>query len=262
MSTSRKLRRSLKPSKRRAKKSKPAPMSTKHQARENHKAPFWRTFRFWVGAFTVLGAIGTILGLFVCREGKHIERNVASHGQEGGVTAQTHSDSSVTSNDQIGGITAHNVTAGKITINNYFAHRPPDEMEALQQALTARYPLGYAVLATDGKNVHIPEGLSFEKHLVVKWENATVEELKPDRVGVQLPDFLVKKTLNTFAGCGIGVDRKVGSTSALDLGEIGMTAEMLKDEGDFVVLAIGFQASDSGQSQDPRKGDDRSQQSP
>ena len=223
--TIRKLRRSLNSSKRSVGKRKPKSGFSK------------RLIRGLEVAAAVVTILGFIFGVFVWRDGIHIDGRVISHGQKGGVTAQTHNDKSVTSYGQNSGITAQNVTV----VNNYFNKQSSDEKEALHRSLKAKYPLGYAVFAADGKTIHVPDGLSFEKYFGIRWANAKVLELRSDVIDVQLLDIFDKATLSTWNGCGFGLKRKVGAIfKAISLPSITVVAELLEDKGSFVVLALGF----------------------
>jgi hypothetical protein len=221
MTANRKLRRNLKSSRSPAKKGK----SVTNPARGPAKVPFWKRLRFWVEIATIVGTVGTVLGLFVCRDGNHVDKSVVSHGQSGGVTAQT-----VIQNP---------------TINYYFANQPPDEKERWRQHLMAKYPLGWAILAADGKTIYTPHGLSYERELVVRWGDERISELMPDRVRLQLPDIATKRgRIVLLVGCGTDVKRKVGAESKSVFSHTTMVLEVLKDEGDFVVVALGFREAD------------------
>lgn len=149
---------------------------------------------------------------------------VASYGQTGGTTAQT-----VIQNQ---------------TINNYFANQMRDEKEKWRSYLTTKYPLGWSIFAADGKEIYVPNGLSYEKDFVVAWGSARVHELSAEKVRLVLPDITWGKPLKRFSQNTVGLHRKVGSTDKFILAQTTMVIELLKDEGAFVILAIGFRDAD------------------
>lgn len=163
-------------------------------------------------------------------------------GEKPGVTTpqnnpQQNPQTSVTSHNQSGGITAQNVT-----IYNYF-DKNFSQAAAFQQYLKGKYPLGYAVFAGDGKTVNVPSGLTFERDFELKWANAKVFKLESDMIYLDLPDIVYKPTGNVLTNVGFGFPRKVGYVAALPLVNWKQTIpiiEVLADEGDFVVLALGF----------------------
>ena len=147
---------------------------------------------------------------------------------------------SITSTGQHGGITAQSVT-----INNYFANQPPDEKERWRKYLTQRYPLGWCLLASDGKETYTPKDMSYERELNVTWSTAEVFALEPNCVRVRYPNIIHRPSLNVFCGFATGVERKVGSEARATLGQVKARVELLEDEGSFVVVAIGFREAKS-----------------
>ena len=143
----------------------------------------------------------------------------------------------VTSQNQQGGITAQNVT-----IHNYF-DKHFTQTPGFIKYLKEKYPLGYAVFASDGKRIEVPNGLTFERDFEIKWSNAKVGKLEPNQINVELPDIVYKPTGNVLVNIGFGFPRKVGYITALPFvkwKESIPLIEVLADEGDFVVLVLGF----------------------
>lgn len=180
----------------------------------------------WIGGACVIVAaiIAGGFGLFKCRDGSHIDNSVTSHGQSGGITAE-------------------NVTAQTITVNNYFDSRSPDEKRALEQALKAKYPLGYTLFAVDGKTIHVPEGLSFERDFVISWTNSKLSKLEPDWIEFYPPQIIYKPTANAVLGkFNFRLRRKVGFIVPYPWLPKRANAflEVLDDKGGFVVVVLGF----------------------
>lgn len=135
-----------------------------------------------VGVCTIFAAVITgCFGLFKGRNGSSVDNRVTSHGQKGGITAQS-------------------VTTTAITINNYFDRQSPDEKQALKQTLLAKYPFGYALFAVGEKTIHVPESLSFERDYVIDWTGSKLSKLEPDWVEFYPPDITHKPTGSTLRG--------------------------------------------------------------
>jgi hypothetical protein len=133
-------------------------------------------------------------------------------------------------------------THQNVTIYNYF-DKHFTQTEAFHQYLKGRYPLGYAVFAADGKTINVPDGLTFERDFEIKWANAKVFELKSDMIYFDLPDIVYKPTGNELTSCGFGFPRKVGYVAplpAVPWKQSIAIIEVLADEGNFVVLVLGF----------------------
>ncbi len=168
--------------------------------------------------------IAAFIGLFKCSNGSRIDNSVISHGQSGGITAE-------------------NVTAQTITVNNYFDSRSPDEKRALEQALKAKYPLGYAVFAVDGKTIHVPESLSFEKDFVVIWTDSKLSKLEPDWIEFYPPQIIYKPTANAVLGkFNFRLRRKVGFIVPYPWlpKQANAFIEVIDDKDSFAVLVLGF----------------------
>lgn len=147
----------------------------------------------------------------------------------------------VTSQGQAGGITAQTVIQNPI-INNYFTNQTPDQKEEWRQYLNKKYPLGWAMHATDGKDIHTPPGLSHEDYFSATWNSSGVVELTPDTITLQFPDIDARGINVSIKGYRLTVKRQVG-TYPWRIGSsenISVVADILKDEGDFVVFAVGF----------------------
>ena len=133
-------------------------------------------------------------------------------------------------------------THQNVTIYNYF-DKPFYQTPEFKQHLSEKYPLVYAVFAADGKTINVPHGLTFERDFEIKWANAKVYELKPDMINFDLPDIVYKPTGNELTNCGFGFPRKVGYVTSLPLVNWKQSIpfiEVLADEGNFVVLVLGF----------------------
>jgi hypothetical protein len=129
-----------------------------------------------------------------------------------------------------------------VTMYNYF-DKPFYKTEVFQQYLKGKYPLGYAVFASDGKTVNVPDGLTFERDFEIKWGNAKVFQLKSDMIYIDLPDIVYKPTGNVLTNIGFGFPRKVGYVTPLPLVNWKQSIpiiEVLADEGNFVVFVLGF----------------------
>lgn len=200
------------------------------------KPRLWRRFTFWVGLAAIISAIVAVVSLFVGRSEPRVDESVVSHDQKGGVTAQTYNDNSVASNGQSGGITAQSVT-----INNYLA---PDERQALNQKLLAKYPRGYAVFGVvDGKPTRTIEGLSFEKDFEIRWTGSEIAKFEPNYINFWPPQIIYKPTRNAALGVfNFRLPRKVGFITPYRLlpSWTNVFLEVLDDKGSFAVLALGF----------------------
>lgn len=151
-------------------------------------------------------------------------------------------DNSVTSHEQSGGITAKNVT-----INQYFDKQSPDEKQALEQSLLAKYPLGYALFAVDGKTIHFPpDGLSFERDFVISWADSKISKLEPGEPGwivFNPPQIHYKPTGNSVLGkFDFRIERKIGFILPYPMLPSWTNAffEVLDDKDSFAVLVLGF----------------------
>ncbi|GEM_PF-1930886 len=148
---------------------------------------------------------------------------VTSQGQSGGVTTQTYIDNRVT---------------------QYFVNQPPSQKEEWRQYLSREYPLGWAMHATDGKEIYTPRDLSYEDYFVATWNGNKVVKLTDDTITLQFPDIYARGTNVSIKGYRLTVKRQVGTypwriTSSEN---ISVVADILKDEGDFVVFAVGFRS--------------------
>ena len=180
----------------------------------------------WIGGTCVIVAaiIAGGFGLFKYSDGSRVNNSVTSHGQSGGITAQ-------------------NVTAQTITFNNYFDRQSPDEKRALEQSLKAKYPLGYTLFAVDGKTIHVPEGLSFERDFVISWTDSKISKLEPDWIEFYPPQILYKPTANAVLGkWNLRLPRKTGFIIPYPMLPSWTNAflEVLDDKGSFAVLVLGF----------------------
>jgi hypothetical protein len=176
----------------------------------------------WIGGICVI--IAAFIGLLKCRNGSSIDNSVTSHGQSGGITAQT-------------------VTAQAITVNNFFDRQSPDERHALEQTLKAKYPLGYTLFAVDGKTIHVPESLSFEKDFVIIWTDSKLSKLDPDWIEFYPPQIIYKPTANAVLGkFNFRLRRKIGFTIRYPWlpKQANAFIEVLDDKDSFVVLVLGF----------------------
>jgi len=176
----------------------------------------------WIAGICMI--IAALIGLFKCSNGSSIDNSVISHGQSGGITAQ-------------------NVTSQPITVNNYFDIQSPDEKQALEQTLKEKYPLGYAVFAVDGKTIHVPESLSFEKDFVVIWTDSKVSKLGPDWIEFYPPQIIYKPTANAVLGkFNFRLRRKIGFTIRYPWlpKQANAFIEVLDDKDSFAVLVLGF----------------------
>jgi len=163
-------------------------------------------------------------GLFKCRNHSRIDNSVTSHGQSGGITAQ-------------------NVTTPAITVNNYFDIQSPDEKLALERTLKAKYPLGYTLFAVDGKTIHVPESLSFEKDFGIIWTDSKLSKLDPNWVEFYPPQIIYKPTANAVLGkFNFRLRRKIGFTIRYPWlpKQANAFIEVLDDKGSFAVLVLGF----------------------
>ena len=172
----------------------------------------------------VAAIIAGTFGLFKCRNGSRI-------------------DNSVTSYEQSGGITAQNVTTQNITVNNYFNTQSANKKRALEQTLKAKYPLGYTLFAVDGKTIHVPESLSFERDFVISWTDSKLSKLEPDWIEFYPPQIIYKPTANAVLGkFNFRLRRKVGFIVPYPWLPKRANAflEVLDDKGGFVVVVLGF----------------------
>ena len=167
----------------------------------------------------VAAIIGGGFGLFKYHNGSRIDNSVTSHGQSGGITAQN------------------------ITVNKYFDRQSPDEKRALEQALKAKYPLGYTLFAVDGKTIHVPEGLSFERDFVISWTDSKLSKLEPDWIEFYPPQIIYKPTDNAVLGqFNFRLPRKIGFIAPYPWlpKQAKAFLEVLDDKGSFAVLVLGF----------------------
>lgn len=172
----------------------------------------------------VAAIIAGAFGLFKWGNGSPIDNGIASHGQSGGITAQ-------------------NVTTQAVTVNNYFDIQSPEEKRALEQTLKAKYPLGYALFAVDGKTIYIPESLSFEKDFVISWTDSKLSRLEPDWIEFNPPQIIYKPTANAVLGkFNFRLRRKTGFIIPYPWlpKQANAFLEVLDDKGSFAVLVLGF----------------------
>lgn len=143
-------------------------------------------------------------------------------------------------------------------MDDYFGNQPPNEKEKWRQYLTRNYPLGWNLLAADGRTIYTPNGLSYQRDLVVVWGSERVSELTPDKVRVRLPDIAAKNVGVVFTG-GMewGVKRTAGSTMKSMFGRTLMVLEVLEDKGDFVVVALAFREATKSDQLPPLQGSER-----
>lgn len=125
-------------------------------------------------------------------------------------------------------------------VDDHLAKQPLGKKDKWREHLTEAYPLGWRMYATDGKETYAPPGLSYEKYFVVVWDSNGVSKLTPEWISLRPPDIFPRSggliTRNT-----VTVRRQLGKElKLLRLGKMGITAEILEDEGDFIVFAIGF----------------------
>jgi len=161
-------------------------------------------------------------------------------------------DKSVTSHKQSGGITARNITItdANVTINHYFDGKSPDEKRALEKSLLAKYPLGYALFAVDGKTIHFPPNdLSFERDFVIRWEDSKISKLEPGKPGepgwivFNPPQIHYKPTGNSVLGkFDFRIERTIGFTMPYPMLPSWTNAffEVIDDKDSFAVLVLGF----------------------
>jgi hypothetical protein len=234
--TDKKENRNSKPTRTPAKKSRLPSSSTEQPVAENNKPNSRRWLTRLAEIITIVVGVGTILGFFLCRDETQVGRNVVSHEQKNAVTADTYNNNSVTSHGQSGGITAQN-----ITINNYLA---PDEKQALNQRLLAKYPRGYAVFGVvDGKPTRTIEGLSFEKDFEIVWTGSEIARLEPNYIDFWPPQIVYRPTRNAALGAfNFRLPREVGFSTPYHLlpSWTNVFLEVLDDKGSFAVLALGF----------------------
>jgi hypothetical protein len=172
----------------------------------------------------ICGIVAGSFGLIKCRNENQIDNIVTSHGQSGGITAQ-------------------NVTTQDITVNNYFDLKSPEEKQALEQTLKVKYPLGYTLFAVDGKTIHIPEGLSFERDFVISWNDSKISKLEPDWIVFNPPQIIYKPTGNAVLGeFNFRLRRKKGFIIPYPMLPSWTKAflEIIEDKDSFVVVVLGF----------------------
>jgi hypothetical protein len=144
----------------------------------------------------------------------------------------------IESKNQVGGIVAQNVV-----VNNYF-ERPATQEKIRKEKLTQEYPLGYAIFTADGKNIEIPNGLSFENEFEMRWGNAKVYDLTPNSISINLPDMMYRPSHSSLINVGMIIPRKIGQKERVPVKffdqEIVPIVEVLDDQGTFVVFVLGF----------------------
>jgi hypothetical protein len=188
-------------------------------------------------ALVILGIIIVAIGSLITGVGWNWDKFHKQRNETKETLAHEKNARVTTSTNQSGGVTAQTVT-----INNYFDSYSFQSI-ASQEALKRRYPLGYAVFAADEKTIKVPNGLTFERDFEIKWANAKVWDLKADTINFDLPDIIYKPTGNKLVNIGFSFPRKVGYATPLpfvDWKQSIPILEVLADEGDFVVLVLGF----------------------
>jgi len=203
-----------------------------------------RGLNFWVKVAAIAVPVVAVLALIVSivrRDGTSVDKSVASHDQKGGVTAQTQNDNSVTSTEQSGGITAREVY---VDVKNYYGNQSPDERQALNQKLLAKYPRGYAVFGVeDGKSTRTIEGLSFEKDFEIVWTGSEIAKFEPNCINYYPPQIIYKPTKNGALGVfNLRIERTVGFTIPYPFLPkwTNIFIEVLDDKESFAVLVLGF----------------------
>ncbi len=209
-------------------------------------------------AFAIPIAVFVPLALFLPREKPDTSGDVNKAAATSSQVTTTIQDSPgadvVTSQGQSGGITAQTVIVDQ-TIINFFDDQPPDEREKWRQYLTEKYPLGWLILAADGTTLYTPSGLSYERDLELTWGETRVSKLTADYVYLDLPAIFVKPRGPRMSETNVDIRRKVGSSErTLWAGETAVDVEVLKDDGNFVVLAIGVRLEARKSSQSRRIG--------
>ncbi len=107
----------------------------------------------------------------------------------------------------------------------------------------AKYPLGYTLFAVDGKTIHVPESLSFEKDYVVIWTDSKISNLESDWIEFYPPEITYKPTANAVLGkFNFRLTRKIGFTIRYPWlpKQANAFIEVLDDKDSFAVLVLGF----------------------
>ncbi len=156
---------------------------------------------------------------YIIKQNKNTSHNITSYNQQGGITAQN------------------------ITIEKYF-ESPFREEKIQEEKLKQKYPFGFAIFATDEKNINIPNDLNFEQEFKFNWGTAKVNKLTPETIEITFPEIIykpIKSTINKFTWI---IPRNVGYQKSFPFGFEGQKfkpiIEVLDNQPDFVVIVVGF----------------------
>jgi hypothetical protein len=102
------------------------------------------------------------------------------------------------------------------------------------------------LLAADGEETYTSHDLKYEGEITVDWRAARVARLSQESVFLNLPSIVTRdRRIIIMSGSNIqfGVSRRVGHIGdgfRFEMGQATLGVDVLKDEGSFVVLAIGL----------------------
>lgn len=114
------------------------------------------------------------------------------------------------------------------------------QSEINRDKLKTKYPLGYAIFYTDGKEIFAPNDARLQNIIKLSWNNAKIIGYSDNKITMRLPDF-IDSNMNVFIGNTMTIPREIGkSFTFLKSRDTQILIEILVDKGSYIVSVIGI----------------------